>query len=76
MRFNLYDSGEGRTRPRHITSIAAGVVKDNLDLPMYGRVLVRIPAIDMEVWAVLSSFLKKMTKSSSPSIRRIPTMRI
>lgn len=51
MRFNLYDSGEGRTKPRHITSIAPGVVQENLDLPMYGRILVRIPAIDMEVWA-------------------------
>jgi hypothetical protein len=51
MRFNLYDSGEGRTKPSHITSIALGVVQDNLNVVMDGRVLVRIPAIDMEVWA-------------------------
>jgi phage baseplate assembly protein gpV len=51
MRFNLYDSGEGRTKPNHITSIALAVVQDNLNIVMDGRVLVRIPAIDMEVWA-------------------------
>ena len=51
MRFNLYDSGEGRIKPSHITSIALGVVQENLNVVMDGRVLVRIPAINMEVWA-------------------------
>jgi phage baseplate assembly protein gpV len=53
MRFNLYDSEEEKVKikPTYITSIATGVVQENLDLPMFGRILVRIPSIDMEVWA-------------------------
>jgi len=51
MRFTLYDSGEEKTKPKHITSIAIGVVRDNWDVVMDGRVLVRIPTIDTEVWA-------------------------
>ncbi|BDU01035.1 MULTISPECIES: phage baseplate assembly protein V [Nocardia] len=34
-------------------SIAAGIVTQNIDVPMQGRVLVRIPSIDQEVWARL-----------------------
>jgi uncharacterized protein involved in type VI secretion and phage assembly len=34
-------------------SIAAGFVSGNVDMPMDGKVLVRIPAIDEEVWVRL-----------------------
>lgn len=36
-------------------SIAAGIVTNNLDLPMEGKILVRIPSIDQEVWARLTA---------------------
>lgn len=54
----LYDSAanekkQGRQLPR--TSIAPGIVKNNCDLIRQGKVLVRIPTIDQEVWARLTA---------------------
>ena len=51
MPFSLYDSGEGKKKKNHITSIAPGVVRDNCDLIMQGKVLVYIPSNGMEIWA-------------------------
>ena len=39
--------GRGPTRPR-VRHIAVGIVTDNIDLPMEGKVLVRVPALDQE----------------------------
>lgn len=36
-------------------SIASGTVTNNIDLVMEGKVLVRVPSIDQEVWARLSA---------------------
>jgi len=36
-------------------SIAAGIVTNNLDVPMEGKVLVRIPSLDQEVWVRLTA---------------------
>jgi uncharacterized protein involved in type VI secretion and phage assembly len=36
-------------------SIATGTVTDNIDLPMHGKVEVRIPGIDQVVWARLAA---------------------
>jgi uncharacterized protein involved in type VI secretion and phage assembly len=54
----LYDSSareteQGRQLPR--TSIAPGIVKNNCDLIRQGKVLVRIPTLDQEVWARLTA---------------------
>jgi len=54
----LYDSAakeksQGRDLPR--TSIAPGIVKNNCDLIRQGKVLVRIPTLDQEVWARLTA---------------------
>ena len=43
----------GRQRPS--TSIVTGIVLNNCDLLGQGKVLVRIPAIDREVWARLAA---------------------
>jgi uncharacterized protein involved in type VI secretion and phage assembly len=37
------------------TSIAPGIVKNNCDLIRQGKVLVRIPSLDQEVWARLTA---------------------
>jgi uncharacterized protein involved in type VI secretion and phage assembly len=42
-------------RPRPAISILTGVVVNNLDLLGQGKVLVRIPSIDQEVWARLTA---------------------
>jgi len=53
----LYDSSakekNGGSLPR--TSIAPGTVKNNCDLIRQGKVLVRIPTLDQEVWARLTA---------------------
>jgi uncharacterized protein involved in type VI secretion and phage assembly len=54
----LYDSSakekeQSRQLPR--TSIAPGIVKNNCDLIRQGKVLVRIPTLDQEVWARLTA---------------------
>lgn len=54
----LYDSGadeEKRNKRLPHTSIAPGVVKNNCDLIAHGKVLVRIPSLDQEVWARLTA---------------------
>ena len=58
MPYTLYDSSanekkQGRRLPR--TSIAPGIVKNNCDLIAQGKVLVRIPTLDQEVWARLTA---------------------
>ncbi len=55
MPFNIYDSNEENKPKKGNTSIVAGKVTNNCDLIMQGKVLVRIPAIDQEVWARLAS---------------------
>jgi uncharacterized protein involved in type VI secretion and phage assembly len=54
----LYDSSAAERSssnrlPR--TSIAPGIVKNNCDLIRQGKVLVRIPTLDQEVWARLTA---------------------
>jgi uncharacterized protein involved in type VI secretion and phage assembly len=36
-------------------SVAVGIVTNNLDLLLQGKILVRVPAIDQEVWARLAA---------------------
>jgi uncharacterized protein involved in type VI secretion and phage assembly len=48
------DTAEAGER-RSGTSIAVGTVANNLDVPMQGKVLVRVPAIDQELWARLAA---------------------
>jgi hypothetical protein len=55
MPFNIYDSGEGRPKRGSSMSIAPGVIANNCDLIMQGKLMVRIPALGMEVWARLAS---------------------
>src|SRR5262245_59569454 len=53
----LYDSAakeRASKRPPH-TSVAPGIVKNNCDLVVQGKVLVRIPTLDQEVWARLTA---------------------
>jgi uncharacterized protein involved in type VI secretion and phage assembly len=50
----LYDSGaeeEKRNKRLPQTSIVPGIVKNNCDKIVQGKVLVRIPSLDQEVWA-------------------------
>jgi len=46
------DEGAGREPG---VSIAAGIVTQNLDVPMEGKVLVRIPSQDRDVWVRLTA---------------------
>ena len=56
MPFRLYDSGEGeRKQTPAASSVVTGTVSNNCDLVLQGKVLVRIPAVDDEVWARLSA---------------------
>lgn len=41
--------------PRREVRIAAGTVTNNVDLLMEGKILVRLPALDQEVWARLTA---------------------
>lgn len=45
------DDGDRRSR----INVAVGVVTQNVDVPMQGKVLVRVPAIDEEIWARLAA---------------------
>ena len=47
-------AGEGEATQRPKTSILTGIVTNNLDALGEGKVLVRLPAIDQEVWARLT----------------------
>lgn len=52
MPFSLYDSGEGRSaKPKGTTSLAPGIVMNNCDLIMQGKIQVRIPSMGVDVWA-------------------------
>jgi uncharacterized protein involved in type VI secretion and phage assembly len=53
MAITLFESGaKEEKKPGKVhTSIVAGVVVNNLDCIMQGKVLVRIPSLDQEVWA-------------------------
>jgi phage baseplate assembly protein V len=54
--FRLYDSGEGEQQQKPAgSSVVTGTVSNNCDLVVQGKVLVRIPAVDDEVWARLST---------------------
>jgi phage baseplate assembly protein V len=54
--FRLYDSGEEeRKRKPASFSIVMGTVTNNCDLIMQGKVLVRVTAVDAELWARLSA---------------------
>jgi len=57
MPHTLYDSSpkEKHRGPIPRTSIAPGVVKNNCDLIRQGKVLVRIPTLDQELWARLTA---------------------
>jgi uncharacterized protein involved in type VI secretion and phage assembly len=52
----LYDSGakDKKKSEKLSTSILEGTVVNNCDPAMQGKVLVRVPALDQEVWARLS----------------------
>jgi uncharacterized protein involved in type VI secretion and phage assembly len=55
MKFTLYESGDGTSaklkRGKTASSLTAGIVKNNIDTPMQGKVLVRLPSLGLEVWA-------------------------
>ena len=51
MPYTLYESGEGKKRKLGATSIAPGIVMNNCDLIMQGKVQVRIPSMGLDVWA-------------------------
>lgn len=57
MPFTIYDSGDSTTserrRRRPGTSIALGIVSNNIDLITQGKVKVRVPSIDREIWVRL-----------------------
>ena len=57
MAITLYDSAaqSAKKDERAGTSIVSGVVTNNCDLIMQGKVLVRIPSLNQEVWARLTS---------------------
>lgn len=58
MALKLYESGSG-TEPNKgaegASSIVTGTVVNNCDLIRQGKVLVRVPSLDVEVWARLST---------------------
>lgn len=47
-------AGDGTSRGKPATSILTGIVINNFDSLAQGKVLVRLPAIDQEVWARLT----------------------
>lgn len=51
----LFESGAADVGSAPPTSIASGIVTGNVDLPMEGKVKVRVPALDREVWARLTA---------------------
>ncbi|MFC7387819.1 phage baseplate assembly protein V [Sphaerisporangium rhizosphaerae] len=54
MTIRLYDSGE-RRYPRSPSRLLSGVVVNDLELATHGNILVRVPALHLEVWARLVS---------------------
>ena len=57
MAIRLFESEAGGNKPESTTgsSIVTGTVVNNCDLIAQGKVLVRIPSLDMEVWARLTA---------------------
>lgn len=56
MPITLYDSANDRREKRlEAGSVYTGVVIDNCDLAMQGKVRVRIPALGLEVWARITA---------------------
>jgi uncharacterized protein involved in type VI secretion and phage assembly len=57
MAFKLYESGakQDPKKAQGATSIVTGTVANNCDLIRQGKVLVRVPSLETEVWARLSS---------------------
>jgi uncharacterized protein involved in type VI secretion and phage assembly len=58
MPYTLFDSdaqAEKQNKKLPHTSIAPGIVQNNCDLLAQGKVLVRIPTLDQEVWARLTA---------------------
>jgi uncharacterized protein involved in type VI secretion and phage assembly len=51
MAITLYQSGDERERGRGDWSITSGIVENNCDSIMQGKVLVRIPSMGLDVWA-------------------------
>jgi uncharacterized protein involved in type VI secretion and phage assembly len=52
MPYSIYDSGEDKSKPKPgVTNIAPGIVTSDCDLPMQGKVSVRIPSIGLIVSA-------------------------
>jgi uncharacterized protein involved in type VI secretion and phage assembly len=54
MSFKLFELGS-ETDKKKASNILVGTVTNNLDLLTQGKVLVRIPALDQEVWARLAA---------------------
>lgn len=56
MPISLYDSNAKEGKPaKPETSVVTGTVVNNCDLMMQGKVLVRIPSLDQEVWARMAA---------------------
>lgn len=55
MPISIYDSSDGKEEKKGgITNIAPGVIKNNCDRIMQGKVQVRIPSKGLDVWARVS----------------------
>ena len=57
MPYTLYDSAanKGKQEQNAGTSVVTGTIINNCDVPGQGKVLVRIPSLDTEVWARVTS---------------------
>ncbi|ABA58334.1 conserved hypothetical protein [Nitrosococcus oceani ATCC 19707] len=55
MPITLYESGEERKTNKEKTSVVTGTVINNCDLIKQGKILVRIPSLDQELWARLTA---------------------
>jgi len=56
MAVTLFEAGGGKEEKKKKSySIVTGFVTNNCDLIMHGKVLVRIPTVDQEVWARLAA---------------------
>ena len=56
MPFTLYESsGDEQNKENQVTNIVEGTVVHDCDILQQGKVLVRIPSLEQEVWARISS---------------------
>ena len=57
MPYNLYDSstGDGKQEQNAGTSVVTGTIINNCDQAGQGKLLVRIPSLDTEVWCSMTS---------------------